>query len=97
MMRCTGTVCLVSKSCPTHCRPVEYSPPGSSVRGIFQARILECIATSFSKGQKYYFHPMCRATDIAKHLTVHKIITHDEEFSSLKMPTVSGFRNPTLG
>ena len=30
--------------------PMEYSPPGSSVHGIFQARILESIAMPFSRG-----------------------------------------------
>ena len=40
--------CLVAKSCPTLCHPL--SPPGSSVHGIFQARILEWVAISFSRG-----------------------------------------------
>ena len=31
---------LVTQSCPTLCNPVDYSPPGSSVHGILQARIL---------------------------------------------------------
>ena len=31
----------VAQSCPTLCDPVDYSPPGSSVHGILQARILE--------------------------------------------------------
>ena len=31
------------------CDPIDYSPPGSSVHVIFQARILECIAISFSR------------------------------------------------
>ena len=31
-------------------RPVDFSPPSSSVRGILQARILEWVATSFSRG-----------------------------------------------
>ena len=35
------------------CYPVEYSPPGSSVHGIFQARILEWVAISFSRGSSY--------------------------------------------
>ena len=30
--------------------PLDYSPPGSSVHGIFQARILEWVAISFSRG-----------------------------------------------
>ena len=34
--------------CPTLCDPIEGSPPGSSVPGILQARILEWVAISFS-------------------------------------------------
>ena len=44
------TVVLVAQSCPTPCNPMDYSPPGSSVHGVFQARTLECIAISFSRG-----------------------------------------------
>ena len=36
------------QSCPTLCDPVDSSPPGSSVPGILQARILEWVAISFS-------------------------------------------------
>ena len=35
-------------SCPTLCDPMDSSPPGSSVHGILQARILEWVAISFS-------------------------------------------------
>ena len=31
---------LVTQSCPTLCDPMDYSPPGSSVQKILQARIL---------------------------------------------------------
>ena len=41
---------LVAKSCPTSCDPVDCSPPGSSIHGISQARILEWVAISFSRG-----------------------------------------------
>ena len=41
---------LVSQSCPTFCDPMDYSPPGFSVHGIFQARILEWVAFPFSRG-----------------------------------------------
>ena len=34
----------------TLCDPVDYSPPGSSIHGILQARILEWVAISFSRG-----------------------------------------------
>ena len=36
------------QSCPTLCDPIDSSPPGSSVHGIFQARILEWGAIAFS-------------------------------------------------
>ena len=36
------------QSCPTLCDPIDSSPPGSSVPGILQARILEWVAISFS-------------------------------------------------
>ena len=41
---------LVAQSYPTLCDPMDCSPPGSYVHGIFQARILEWVAISFSKG-----------------------------------------------
>ena len=37
------------QSCLTLCDPMDYSPPGSSVRGILQARILGWVAISFSR------------------------------------------------
>ena len=40
----------VAQPCPTLCDPVYCSPPGSSVRGILQARILGWVAISFSRG-----------------------------------------------
>ena len=38
------------QSCPILCDPMNCSPPGSSVHGILQARIMEWIAISYSKG-----------------------------------------------
>ena len=47
----TECVCvLVAQSCPTLCDPMDCNPPGSSVHEIFQARILEWVAISFSRG-----------------------------------------------
>ena len=40
----------VAQSCPTLCNPMDCSLSGSSVHGIFQARVLEWIAISFSRG-----------------------------------------------
>ena len=43
----------VAQSCPTLCDPMDYSLPGSSVRGIFQARVLKWVAISFSTNMHY--------------------------------------------
>ena len=40
--------CLVTKLCLPLFNPMDYSPPGSSVHGIFQARALEWGAIAFS-------------------------------------------------
>ena len=40
----------VTQSCLTLCDPMDHSPPGSSVHGIFQARILEWVAMPSSTG-----------------------------------------------
>ena len=43
-------VVLVAQSCLTLCDPMNSSPPGSSVHGILQERILEWVAIPFSRG-----------------------------------------------
>ena len=40
----------IAQSCPTLCNPTDCSPPGFSVHGILQARILEWVIVPFSKG-----------------------------------------------
>ena len=43
-----AVLCLVSQLGPTLCDPMDCSPPDFSVHEIFQARILEWVAISFS-------------------------------------------------
>ena len=43
----------VAQSCPTLCDPMDCSPPGSSVRGTFQAWILEWVFFSFFRGSSW--------------------------------------------
>ena len=43
----------VAQSCLTLCNPVDCSAPGSSIHGILQARILEWVAISFSRGSSW--------------------------------------------
>ena len=48
--KCSDLTChlLVAQQCPTLSNPMGYSPPGSYVHGILQARILEWVAIPFS-------------------------------------------------
>ena len=57
----------VTQLCPTLWDPMDWSPPGCSVHGILQARILEWVAIPFSRGssqprdQKYASYVSCIA------------------------------------
>ena len=44
-----AVLCVVALSCPTLCNCMDCSPPGSSVHGILQARILEWVAMPSSR------------------------------------------------
>ena len=44
------SVCVSRSVRPTLCDPMDCSPPGSSIHGILQARILEWVAIPFSRG-----------------------------------------------
>ena len=49
-------MCLCARllqSCLTLCDPMDCSPPGSSIHGILQARILEWVAMPFSRGSSW--------------------------------------------
>ena len=46
-------VMLVTQLCPTLCDPIDYSPPGSYVHGILQAKILEGVAIPISRGSSW--------------------------------------------
>ena len=56
VLKPTSCACVHAQSlqsCPTLCDPMDCSPRGSSVHGILQARILEWIAISFSRGSSW--------------------------------------------
>ena len=61
VMVAAATAAKSLQSCPTLCDPRDGSPPGSSVHGIFQAKVLEWDAIAFSivvmvRKQKAGFH-----------------------------------------
>ena len=45
--------CMYAQSCPTFCDPKDHSPPGSSVHGILQVRVLEWVAMP-SRGSSWH-------------------------------------------
>ena len=47
---CEKMKVLLAQGCLTLCDPIDCNPPGSSVHGIVQARILEWVAIPFSRG-----------------------------------------------
>ena len=60
----------VAQSCPTLSDPMDCSPPGSSVHGIFKARILEWGAIAFSN-QASYMAPKLLTSLSAHHTNPH--------------------------
>ena len=46
----SSLLCSVAQTCPALCNPMDCSPPGSSVRGILQARTLEWVSMPSSRG-----------------------------------------------
>ena len=52
----------VSQSCPTLSDPMDCSQPGSSVRGIFQAIVLQWVATAALSNSMKLWAVLCRAT-----------------------------------
>ena len=54
-----NVLCSVAQLCLTLCNPIDGSPPGSSVHGILQARILEWVGISFSRGSSQLRNRTC--------------------------------------
>ena len=67
--------CLVAKSVQLFCNPMACSPPGSSVPGVSQARILEWLAISFSRASsppRDWTHVSCISRWILYHGATRK-------------------------
>ena len=78
--------CLVAKLCPTLCDPLDCSPPGSSVQGILQARILEWVAIPSSKGSSWprdQIHISCFGRRILYHWATWAAPSLSVQFSSV--------------
>ena len=51
--KCLCILCVCAQVCPTLRDPMDCSPPGSPVHADFQARILEWVANSYSRGSSW--------------------------------------------
>ena len=80
--------CLVAKSYWTLLRPVDCSPPASSVHGIFQARILEWVAISFSRGSSW---PRDRTCVFCVSCIGRQILYHWTTRGKFTLPKLKGF------
>jgi len=80
----------VTQSCPTLSDPMDCSPPGSSVHGIFQARVLEWGAIAFSEEthEKMFNTSLFTSQGNANQITIphpikaHILSTTKQNFSS---------------
>ena len=60
----------VAQLCPTFCGPKDCSPQGTSVHGILQARILEWVATRFSRGSSRLRDHICICPTAGRFFTI---------------------------
>ena len=73
----------VAQSCPTLRDPMDCSPPGSSVHGIFQARVLEWAAIAFSNIIHYSY--------ILKQFTSFSVLSHILIYQTQLNPNISTY------
>ena len=68
LLQCMIVKSEVTQSCPTLSDPMDCSPPGSSIHGIFQARVLEWVAIAFSIPNPYistkFYHGISRELNL---------------------------------
>ena len=65
----------VAQSCPTLSDPMDCSLPGSSVDGVFQARILELGAIAFSDNIHTYIYKNINEERLRKRTIMHILLT----------------------
>ena len=84
-------VCLVAQSCPALCSPMDCSLSGSSAHGIFQARILQWGAISFSRASSQPKDQTCISyvSWIAGGFFTHWAISAEAPFWTEKSPAKS--------
>ena len=81
----------VAQSCPTLCNPMDCSLPGSSVHGIFWARVVEWVAISFSRGSSRPRDQTRVSEPPGKQLPLNHLPLYLSQFYSAPFPFLSCF------
>ena len=79
----------VAQSCPTLCDPTDCSLPGSSVHGIFQARVLEWGAIAFSSHKAISMPRENEGALYAEHWRLHHLTS-----PTFRIPSQSSLSDP---
>ena len=87
---------LVTQSCPVFCGPMDCSPPGSSVHGMLQGRILEWAAIPFSRGSSQPRHQIHLSCIAGRFLTIWAIREASNYPNSLLESPVHNSSSPLI-
>ena len=88
----------VTQSCPTLSDPMDYSLPGSSIHGIFQARVLEWGAIAFSNPALSFYQVYLKAilAEMKYFVRRLKIISATEALKIFHLTISSKFKSGNL-
>ena len=101
----------VAQSCPTLCDPMDCSLPGFSIHGIFQARVLEWVALSFTRGSslprdRTQVSVLCYVTSVVSDFATSRTVarqvplcmgfSRQEYWSGLPFPSPVGLPDPGI-
>ena len=92
-------MCICAQSCLALCNRMDYSPPGSSVHGVSQARILELVAISSFRGSSQSNDGIriscisCIGKRILHHYTTWEALNKGEQLTKVELePMTLGLR-----
>ena len=89
-------MCLISQSCPTLCDPMDCSPPGSSVHGSLQERILEWVTMPFSRGSSQSRDRTQVSCITGRFFTICATREAQEYWSEQPIPSPGDLSNPGI-
>ena len=87
----------VTQSCPTLRDPMDRSLPGSSVHGIFQARVLEWVATAFSEIPTQFSSVQFSSVQFSRSVVSNSVRPRRQQPTRLPRPWDSPGKNAEVG